>query len=117
MPKQKRPSRTQSNARSQATPTHRRPLNQREHTLIQLYSYCQLGMTPEQFYAKWQVTQGELALICSRSISTVQRWFQTGRSHRRPHFNDLRHLALMDFLLEHFEEIPKPLFELLCPRR
>ena len=117
MPKQKRLSRKQSDALSNPTPTHRRPLNQRERTLIELYSYCQLGMTPQQFSAKWQVNQNELALICSRSISTVQRWFQTGQYHRHPHPNDLRHLALMDFLLEHFEEIPKALFDLLCPRK
>jgi predicted nucleic acid-binding protein len=28
---------------------------------------------------------------------------------------DLRHLALMDFLLEHYEEIPEQLRNLLCP--
>jgi hypothetical protein len=32
-----------------------RPLTEREQTLIDLYGYCQLGMTPQQFYAKWQV--------------------------------------------------------------
>ncbi len=97
------------------SPTHPRPLTQRERTLIELYSHGQLGMTPQQFYAKWQVTHVELASICSRSVSTVQRWFTNGRTYRRPTPTDLRHLALMDFLLEHFEEIPKTLFEVLCP--
>ena len=32
-----------------------RPLTERERTLIDLYGYCQLGMTPQQFYAKWHV--------------------------------------------------------------
>lgn len=99
----------------QSLPTSPRPLQQRERTLIQLYSQCQLGMTPQQFYAKWQVTHLELASICSRSVSTVGCWFTNGRSYRRPTPTDLRHLALMDFLLEHFEEIPKIVFDLLCP--
>jgi hypothetical protein len=72
-------------------------------------------MTPQQFYTKWAVTKEEVASICSRSLSTVDRWFTNGRSHRRPTPNDLHHLALMDFLLEHFEEIPQALFDLLCP--
>jgi hypothetical protein len=38
------------------------------------------------------------------------------RLHRRhPSLNDLRHLALMDFLLEHFEAILEELKNLLCP--
>jgi hypothetical protein len=32
-----------------------RPLTEREQNLIDLYGYCQLGMTPQEFYAKWQV--------------------------------------------------------------
>ena len=95
-----------------------RPLAQREQHLIELYSYCQLGMTPQQFYAKWQVNQEEIACICSRSASTVRRWFRQGCSYRRPTPADLRHLALMDFLLEHFEQIPEDLrFTLCLPKR
>ncbi len=97
------------------SPSIPRPLQERERTLIALYSHCKLGMTPQQFYTKWAVTQDELAEICCRSLSTVDRWFTQGRSHRPPTFNDLRHLALMDFLLEHFEEIPQALWKLLCP--
>ena len=97
--------------------TKPRPLTERERNLISLYSHCQLGMTPQQFHAKWEVNYEELALICSRSLNTVRRWFIKGRFHRRPTPTDLRHLALMDFLLEHFEKIPKPLFDLLCPPR
>ncbi|MEY3334276.1 MAG: hypothetical protein RLZZ176_2579 [Cyanobacteriota bacterium] len=29
--------------------------------------------------------------------------------------NDLRHLALMDFMLEHFEEIPDQVLQILLP--
>ncbi len=70
-----------------------RPLTEREQTLIDLYGYCQLGMTPQQFYAKWQVTHEarreaiarneRLAFICSRSMSTVRHWFRRGRKGYR----------------------------------
>ncbi len=91
-----------------------RPLTEREQTLIDLYGYCQLGMTPQQFYAKWQVTHEAIAFICSRSMSTVRCWFRRGGNHRRPQPTDMRHLALMDFLLEHYEDIPPELLNLLC---
>jgi hypothetical protein len=122
MPKRKRQSptssdRTQHLGKGDRTLPSPRPLTQRERNLIVLYSYCQLGMTPQQFYAKWKVTQEEIASICSRSLTTVARWFSQGRNSQHPTPNDLRHLALMDFLLEHFEEIPEALLDLLCPRR
>ena len=91
-----------------------RTLTQQQRDLIELYSNCQLGLTPMKFYAKWSVRYEELASICSRSTSTVERWFNRGHNYRRPTFNDLRHLAIMDFLLEHFEEIPSQLLNLLC---
>ncbi len=90
------------------------PLTYREQHLIHLYSYCQLGMTPQQFYAKWNVSQEDIASICARSVSTVRRWFRQGRSYRRPTAIDLRHLALMDFLLDHFEQLPEDLRHTLC---
>lgn len=90
-------------------------LTDREQILIAAYSACQLGMTPKQFYAKWNVNQEVIAAICSRSLSTVQRWFHKGRSYRRPTANDLRHLALMDFLLENFEALPPEVRASLCP--
>ncbi len=92
-----------------------RPLTEREQNLIDSYGYCQLGMTPQQFYAKWQVNYELLAFICSRSMTTVRGWFTRGRNHRRPTKADLRHLGLMDFLLEHYEELPPELLNLLCP--
>lgn len=92
-----------------------RPLTEREQTLIDLYGYCSLGMTPQQFYAKWQVNHEVIAFICSRSTSTVRCWFRKDSNYRRPKSSDLRHLALMDFLLEHYEDIPENLFNLLCP--
>jgi hypothetical protein len=92
------------------------PLKEREQALIERYSYCQLEMTPQRFYAKWLVNYETIAKICHRSLSTVRRWFMKGRTHRRPTANDLRHLALMDFLLEHFEQIPVELVNLLCPK-
>lgn len=91
-------------------------LTNRERNLITIYSQCQLGMTPTKFYAKWGVTYEEIAFICSRSDSTVRGWFKRGKNRRIPTAVDLRHLALMDFLLEHFEEIPDELWKLLCSR-
>jgi hypothetical protein len=90
------------------------PLTEREQTLIDLYGYCQLGMTPQQFYAKWQVNHEAMAFICSRSLSTVRGWFRRGGNYRRPRATDMRHLALMDFLLQHWEDIPEELKNRLC---
>lgn len=80
-----------------------RPLQERELATILVYS--QLSMTPGQFYGKWGVTYEQIALICSRSESTVRRWFTRGRNQRFPTPADLRHLAMMDWLLEHMEEV------------
>ncbi len=41
-----------------------RPLTQREQDLIERYSYCEFGMTPRQFYAKWEVDYETMACIC-----------------------------------------------------
>jgi hypothetical protein len=92
-----------------------RPLTQREQELVGRYSYCQLGMTPQRFYAKWQVSQEAIAAICSRSVSTVRGWFRRGRSYRRPTAADLRHLALMDLLLDQAEQISPDLLNAICP--
>ncbi len=45
-----------------------RPLTDREQHLIDRYAYCQLGMTPQTFYAKWHVSQEAIAAICSRPL-------------------------------------------------
>ncbi len=95
--------------------TNPRPLTTRELKMIEFYSSCKLGMTPIEFHRKWGVTHAQIALIAARSVSNVHFWFARGRLYRRPTSNDLRHLALMDFLLEHFEEIPDELRNLLCP--
>jgi hypothetical protein len=51
-------------------------------------------------------------------MSTVRCWFRRGKNYRRPQPSDLRHLALMDFLLEHYEDIPEQLLNALCsPKR
>ncbi|MEQ8956815.1 MAG: hypothetical protein RLP02_02640 [Coleofasciculus sp. C2-GNP5-27] len=91
-----------------------RPINQREKYIIDLYCYCELGMTPRQFYSKWDVTYEQLSHICSRSLGTVQCWFKRGKGYYTPQPVDLRHLAILDFLLEHFEELPQSLIKLLC---
>jgi hypothetical protein len=94
-----------------------RPITSREEYIIDLYCYCELGMTPRQFYGKWDVTYEQLSHICSRSLGTVQGWFNRGQAYYPPKPMDLRHLAIMDFLLEHFEEIPQFLMDLLCSSR
>ena len=92
-----------------------RPLTEREKSLIDFYRYCQLAMTPQQFYSKWQVNYEDIAFICSRSSSTVRRWFKRGgKNYRRPQSADMRHLALMDFILQHYEDIPAEILNLLC---
>jgi hypothetical protein len=95
--------------------TNPQTLGEQELHLISLYSHCQLGMSPRRFYSKWSVSYEQLASICSRSTSTVRGWFRRGRNYRHPTPTDLRHLALMDFLLEHYQEIPKELKDVLCP--
>ena len=75
--------------------TNNRPLNERQQNLIELYSYCQLGMTPQQFLTKWQVNYELLAFICNRSVSNVRFWFVRGRNYRRPTSADLRHLTVV----------------------
>lgn len=89
-------------------------LGTREHTLLNLYYTCQLGMTPTAFYAKWNVTHAQIARICGCSESTVDRWFSGGKSHRLPAPIHLRRLAEMDFLWETYEEIPASLRRRLC---
>ncbi|UKP00938.1 hypothetical protein [Nostoc sp. UHCC 0870] len=84
-----------------------RRITTRERHLILLYSNWEFSITPAQFYAKWGVSYELIALICSRSDSTVRGWFRNGSNRRYPTHNDLLHLALMDFFLEHFEEIPE----------
>lgn len=91
-----------------------RPLQMRELRLISLYGNWEFGMTPREFYNKWAVSYEQIALICCRSDSTVRGWFRNGRNRRYPTRNDLLHLGLMDFLLEHFEEIPEPILNYLC---
>nr|WP_322657138.1 hypothetical protein [Dendronalium sp. ChiSLP03b]MDZ8203465.1 hypothetical protein [Dendronalium sp. ChiSLP03b] len=90
-----------------------RRITTREQHLILLYSNWEFGMTPTQFYAKWAVSYELIALICSRSDSTVRGWFRNGSNQRYPTHNDLLRLALMDFFLEHFEEIPEQVLQWL----
>ena len=92
-----------------------KPIGEREHALIHLYAYWQFELEPWSFYSKWDVMYEQIAVICSRSHSTVRRWFQRGSNSLSPSAGDKRHLAVMDFLLEHFEEIPSSLLNLLCP--
>ncbi|NEO79781.1 hypothetical protein [Moorena sp. SIO4G3] len=98
---------------SQGENSYPYPITEREQILIRLYSYWELSMTPQQFYQKWDLTSEDIALICSCSVQTVNGWFNTSRRCYPPTAGHLRHLAIMDFLLENFETIPKPLLERL----
>ncbi|MEP0858080.1 helix-turn-helix domain-containing protein [Trichocoleus sp. DQ-U1] len=91
-----------------------KPLTERQRQLIQNYAYCQLQMTPQQFRSKWALTYEEVSLICARSPGTVNSWFSPQKKHR-PTRNDMRHLALVNFLLENYESIPEDIINLLCP--
>ncbi|HEY9830862.1 MAG TPA: hypothetical protein V6D26_09795 [Stenomitos sp.] len=94
-----------------------RPLTERELELIELYGYCSLGMSPQKFLGKWSLTYEQIAFICERSTTTVSLWFSKGNKYRRPTKDDLRHLAIMDLLLEHYEDSPAGLKNLLCPSK
>ncbi|WAN69169.1 hypothetical protein BJP36_43200 [Moorena producens JHB] len=61
------------------------------------------------------VTYEVIACICSRSDATVQRWFARGHNYPSPMPIDLYNLAIMDFLLENFEDMPEKLQNFLCP--
>jgi len=91
-----------------------KPLGQREQTLLSLYLNCQFGMSPIAFYAKWNITHAQMAKICGCSESTVDRWFLQGRSFRQPEPIYLRRLAEVNFLWEHYDEIPDALRRHLC---
>jgi hypothetical protein len=92
-----------------------KPIEQRERALINLYAHWQFELDPLSFYTKWDVTYEQIAVICSRSLSTVRLWFGRGKNYRAPSACVKRHLALMDFLLEHFDSIPPELLFRLCP--
>ena len=95
--------------------TNNRPITERELKLIELYGYCSLGMSPQKFRTKWSLTYEQIAFICDRSTTTVSLWFCRGDKYRRPTKDDLRHLAIMNLLLEHYEDSPAGLRNLLCP--
>jgi hypothetical protein len=89
-------------------------LGQRELTLLQLYCGCQLGMTPQAFYARWGVTHAQIAQICGVSEPTVARWFSQGKARRSAEAKHRRKLAEMHFLWEEYERIPLRLRQQLC---
>lgn len=91
-----------------------RNLGQRELALLRLYSRCQFGMTPQAFYAKWNVSHAQMAAICGCALPTVNRWFASGKHHRSPSTIHLRRLAELDLLWERYETIPLPLRQHLC---
>ena len=57
-------------------------LGQREIRLLRLYCGCQFGMSPQAFYARWDVTHAQIAQICGISQPSVDRWFSLGKNRR-----------------------------------
>lgn len=92
-------------------------LGQRELQLLQLYRDCQFGMTPQAFYARWNVTHVQMAQICGISEATVDRWFSQGKNRRMAEAIHRRKLAEMNFIWEEYERIPPRLRHQLCPTR
>lgn len=92
-------------------------LGQRELKLLQLYSDCQFGMTPQAFYARWDVTHAQIAQICGVSEASVDRWFSQGKHRRTAEPRYRRKLAEMNFLWEQYDRIPLRLWLQVCPRR
>ncbi|WP_206603132.1 helix-turn-helix domain-containing protein [Leptolyngbya ohadii] len=90
-------------------------LGPRELALYNLYRNCQLSMTPQQFYSRWDVTHAQIAQICGCSTTTVDRWFTTTALQSLPRRDHMRKLAEMNFLWEHYEEIPDSIRQHLCP--
>jgi transcriptional regulator with XRE-family HTH domain len=91
-----------------------RHLTSKEQALLKLYLNCGLAMTPQDFYAKWNVTHAQIAQICGCSEPTVDRWFTRGKNHRIPDASYLRRLAEIDFLWEFYDRIPLSLRKALC---
>jgi len=95
--------------------TEPQPLQETDLQLIYRYSHCTLRLSPRQFYANWAISYEAIAAICGRSPATVRRWFSRGSSYRAPSPADLYHLAVMDFLLRHQQELPATLLQAFCP--
>lgn len=91
-------------------------LGQRELKLLQLYRDCQFGMTPQAFYARWNVTHAQIAQICEVSEASVDRWFSQGRHRRSAEARHRRRLAETNFLWEQYDRIPLRLWLQVCPR-
>jgi hypothetical protein len=91
-------------------------LGPREQALLRLYTNCQFGLSPSDFYAKWNVTHAQMAQICGCSVSTVDRWFLHGAGYRAPEPIYFRRLAEINFLWENYEQIPDALKEKACHR-
>ncbi|OKH53938.1 hypothetical protein NIES2101_09350 [Calothrix sp. HK-06] len=92
-----------------------RRLRQNELGLIQRFANCQLGMTPREFEAKWDVTRAQMAALCNCSVANVKRWFEQGENFSPPTKYHMRYLALADIFLESFDEIPEQLQQRICP--
>ncbi len=93
-----------------------RELGVREREILAAYLNCQhqFLISPRDFYTKWAVPQKTLAPICLCSQVTVARWFATGKNFREAELVYQQRLAQVDFLWEHFDELPKKWRRLFC---
>lgn len=92
-------------------------LGQREIRLLHLYCGCQFGMSPQDFYTRWNVTHAQIAQICGVSEPTVDRWFSQGKNSRLATAHHRRKLAEMNLIWEQYEQIPHYLRQEICSTR
>ncbi|MEA5499198.1 helix-turn-helix transcriptional regulator [Limnoraphis robusta Tam1] len=84
-------------------------LNDEQQQLIARLCAASLGISPQKFRQKWDISYQQMADICHCTPGTVQRWFERGRNYRRPSQYSCFKLAIADWLLENYQDIPQEL--------
>ncbi|PSB14102.1 hypothetical protein C7B61_10855 [filamentous cyanobacterium CCP1] len=97
-------------------PPHPRPLGEAERVLFQLYINCQLSLVhPRRLYQEYDLTYDQLALIAGCSLPTMERWMSQNREPRSYKAIYLRRLGEFYFLIRYYHQIPREVFESICP--
>ena len=91
------------------------PLSLIQERRLRAFIYAQPALTLIQFLSKWQVSQEFVAELCRCDVRTVKRWRRQGRNYEAPQHYQW-YLALADLILEHFDDLPEALKNLLCPQ-
>ncbi len=87
-----------------------------ERALFRLYVNCQVGLShPRELQQAYAFTYEELALIAGCGLRTMERWMSPNREPRILKEVYLRRLGEFYFLLNHYQQIPPELWELVCP--